>query len=201
VCERVVGDACGVEAVLREADRRPEPRAAGPHHHRVVRVVHHRVGRLESTKRPTTQHNTNEKINRRIPRRATKKLLKKNRRMSAKERRGEGEIRPNRDERGSRHGREGEKGWPGRGVPRPWRGAWPWRGRSRRSGATSRVDLSVVVGFGAAAVRGGEEGERATRRRKGRGGEERRLAEVGGKKIYRIRFLYNIVGLYFLFIM
>jgi hypothetical protein len=60
VCERVVGDACGVEAVLREADRRPEPRAAGPHHHRVVRVVHHRVGRLESTKHPTKQTNENQ---------------------------------------------------------------------------------------------------------------------------------------------
>ena len=43
-----LGDACRVEAVLGEADRRPEPRAAGPHHHRVVRVVHHRVGRLQT---------------------------------------------------------------------------------------------------------------------------------------------------------
>jgi hypothetical protein len=43
-----LGDACRVEAVLGEADRRTEPRAAGPHHHRVVRVVHHRVERLQT---------------------------------------------------------------------------------------------------------------------------------------------------------
>jgi len=43
-----LGDARRVEAVLGEADRRPEPRAASPHHHRVVRVVHHRVGRLQT---------------------------------------------------------------------------------------------------------------------------------------------------------
>lgn len=40
-----LGDARRVEAVFGEADRRPEARAAGTHHHRVVRVVHHRVGR------------------------------------------------------------------------------------------------------------------------------------------------------------
>jgi hypothetical protein len=45
-----LGDARGVEAVLGEADRRPEPRAAGPHHHRVVGVVDHRVGRLQAGK-------------------------------------------------------------------------------------------------------------------------------------------------------
>lgn len=47
-----LGDARGVEAVLGEADRRPEPRAAGPHHHRVVGVVDHRVGRRRRGEEP-----------------------------------------------------------------------------------------------------------------------------------------------------
>jgi hypothetical protein len=53
---------------------------------------------------------------------------------------------------------------------------------------------------GGAGRRGGRKSDTTTEG-EGRRGEERRLAEVGGKKIYRIRFLYNIVGLYFLFIM
>lgn len=47
-----LGDARGVEAVLGEADRRPEPRAAGPHHHCVVGVVDHRVGRRRRGEEP-----------------------------------------------------------------------------------------------------------------------------------------------------
>ena len=40
-----LGDAGGVEAVLREPDGRPETCASCAHHHRVIRVVHHRVRR------------------------------------------------------------------------------------------------------------------------------------------------------------
>jgi hypothetical protein len=54
-----LGDAGGVEAVLGEPDRGPEPRAAGPHHHRVIRVIDHRVRRLHTSHERT-------KINRRI---------------------------------------------------------------------------------------------------------------------------------------
>jgi hypothetical protein len=191
-----LGDACGVEAVLREADRRPEPRAAGPHHHRVVRVVHHRVGRLESTKRPTTQHNTNEKINRRIPRRATKKLLKKNRRMSAKERRGRNPSEPRRARITARSG--GGKGVAGSGrteaVERSLALERPLETQRRHIARGSQCGGGVWSG-GGAGRRGGRKSDTTTE------GEGRRLAEVGGKKMYRIRFLYNIVGLYFLFIM
>ena len=40
-----LGDAGGVEPMLREPNRGPEPRASSSNHDRIVGVIHHRVGR------------------------------------------------------------------------------------------------------------------------------------------------------------
>jgi hypothetical protein len=43
-CGEELGDAGGVEPMLREPNRRPEPSASSSDHNRIVRVIHHRVG-------------------------------------------------------------------------------------------------------------------------------------------------------------
>lgn len=48
-----LGDASRVEPVLGEPDRRTEPRAAGSHHDRVIRVIHHRVRRRGGGEEPS----------------------------------------------------------------------------------------------------------------------------------------------------
>lgn len=65
-----LGDAGGVEAVLREPDGRPETCASCAHHHRVIRVVHHRVRRLQMLTATEEQsivvHSSNTKPSHRI---------------------------------------------------------------------------------------------------------------------------------------